>query len=184
LVLPWATRPSTLKGCVGTHPAGYIRNVPLPRVPLQQGNQSHQVDTIPDYYTSPCWPQSTHEDFTKIICIVIWFYRGTCSQTLHHELTWSAQTMAACPRQRSMAVPLLHIPLSTTIYIFYHKVGQNPWFTAWIHSKMLLRNPSPPFHPSSQPHIMMVACPPNCPTPLPMTTLPSPPCLPNIWNKF
>jgi hypothetical protein len=34
LVLPWATRPSTLKGCVGTLPAGYVHNVPLPRVPL------------------------------------------------------------------------------------------------------------------------------------------------------
>ena len=30
LVLPRATRPSTLKGCVGTLPKGYIRNVPLP----------------------------------------------------------------------------------------------------------------------------------------------------------
>ncbi len=31
--LPRATRPSTLKGCVGTLPAGYVHNVPLPRVP-------------------------------------------------------------------------------------------------------------------------------------------------------
>jgi hypothetical protein len=30
LVLPQATRPSTLKGCVGTLPAGYVRNIPLP----------------------------------------------------------------------------------------------------------------------------------------------------------
>jgi hypothetical protein len=29
-VLPRATRPSSLKGCVGTLPEGYIRNVPLP----------------------------------------------------------------------------------------------------------------------------------------------------------
>jgi hypothetical protein len=33
LVLPRATRPNTLKGCVGTLPAGYVRKVPLPRVP-------------------------------------------------------------------------------------------------------------------------------------------------------
>ncbi len=33
LVLPQATRPSTLKGCVGTLPKGYIRNVPPRRVP-------------------------------------------------------------------------------------------------------------------------------------------------------
>ena len=36
LVLPRATRPSTLKGCVGTLPEGYVRNVPLPRVPNKQ----------------------------------------------------------------------------------------------------------------------------------------------------
>jgi hypothetical protein len=30
LVLPRATRPSTLKGCVGNLPKGYIRNVPIP----------------------------------------------------------------------------------------------------------------------------------------------------------
>ena len=50
LVLPWATRPSTPKGCVGTLPAGYVRNVLLPWVPLRQSTQSHQVATIPDYY--------------------------------------------------------------------------------------------------------------------------------------
>jgi hypothetical protein len=50
LILPWATRPVTLKGCVGTLPAGYVRNVPLPPVPLSQSTQSHQVHTIPDYY--------------------------------------------------------------------------------------------------------------------------------------
>jgi hypothetical protein len=33
LVLPRATRPSTLKGCVGTLKDGYVRNVPLHRVP-------------------------------------------------------------------------------------------------------------------------------------------------------
>ncbi len=31
LVLPRATRPSTLKGCVGTLHQGYVRNIPLPR---------------------------------------------------------------------------------------------------------------------------------------------------------
>jgi hypothetical protein len=33
LVLPRATRPSTLRECVGNLPKGYIRNVPLPQVP-------------------------------------------------------------------------------------------------------------------------------------------------------
>jgi hypothetical protein len=36
LELPRAQRPSTLKGCVGTLKDGYIRNVPLPRVPQEQ----------------------------------------------------------------------------------------------------------------------------------------------------
>ena len=66
LVLPWASRPSTLKGCVGTLPQGYIRNVPLPRVPRGQSAKSHTqviqylgngtrypVTTIPDYYETP-----------------------------------------------------------------------------------------------------------------------------------
>jgi hypothetical protein len=33
-VLPRAVRPSTLKGCVGTLADGYVRKVPLPRVPV------------------------------------------------------------------------------------------------------------------------------------------------------
>ena len=56
LVLPWANRPSTLKGCVGTLPQGYVRNVPLPRVPRVQSATSHiTVPTIPipDYYATP-----------------------------------------------------------------------------------------------------------------------------------
>ena len=44
LVLPRATRPSTLKGCVGTLPEGFVRNVPLPRVPNKQST------TVPGYY--------------------------------------------------------------------------------------------------------------------------------------
>ncbi len=37
---------------VGTLPQGHIRNVPLPRVPLQQSPTS-QIHTIPDYYDLP-----------------------------------------------------------------------------------------------------------------------------------
>jgi hypothetical protein len=37
---------------VGTLPQGYIRNIPLPRVPLQQSPTS-QIHTIPDYYELP-----------------------------------------------------------------------------------------------------------------------------------
>ncbi len=53
LVLPRAVRPSTLKGCVGTLPQGYVHDVPLPRVPVQQSAKSRQVHTIPDYYDEP-----------------------------------------------------------------------------------------------------------------------------------
>ncbi len=52
-MLSRATPPSTLKGCVGTLPEGYICNVPLPRVSILQSTSSetrHQVHTIPDYY--------------------------------------------------------------------------------------------------------------------------------------
>jgi hypothetical protein len=53
LVLPRATRPSTLKGCVGNLPEGYICNVPLPRVPRDQSTFQSRVPpvhTIPGYY--------------------------------------------------------------------------------------------------------------------------------------
>ncbi len=35
---------------VGTLPEGYVHHVPLPRVPVRQSAQSHQ---IPDYYEDP-----------------------------------------------------------------------------------------------------------------------------------
>ncbi len=38
---------------VGTLPKGYIRNVPLPRVPLRQSATAHQVHAVPDYYDDP-----------------------------------------------------------------------------------------------------------------------------------
>jgi hypothetical protein len=52
-VLPWALRPSALKGCVGTLKDGYLRKVPLPRVP---GGQS----TIPVAATAT-FPVNPHD---------------------------------------------------------------------------------------------------------------------------
>ncbi len=49
-VLPRASKSSSLKGCVGTLPKGYVHNVPLPRVPESQRAECHQVLEIPDYY--------------------------------------------------------------------------------------------------------------------------------------
>jgi hypothetical protein len=47
-VLPWAERPSTLKGCVGALKDGYIRKVPLPWAPRIQ-HASYM--TTPEYDT-------------------------------------------------------------------------------------------------------------------------------------
>ncbi len=41
------------KQSVGTLPKGYVRNVPLPRVPTTQRARSHQSTTVPDYYKDP-----------------------------------------------------------------------------------------------------------------------------------
>jgi len=46
LELPRAIRPSTLKGCVGTLEDGYVRDVPLARVPQRQSashDTSHEL---------------------------------------------------------------------------------------------------------------------------------------------
>ena len=59
LIHPWyshgqrASKPSTLKGCVGTLPEEYVPNVPLPRVPVCQSAPPHQVHTVPGYYDVP-----------------------------------------------------------------------------------------------------------------------------------
>ena len=53
LVLPRATIPSTLKGCVGNLPERYIQNVPLLRVPQDQSTFESRVppvNMIPGYY--------------------------------------------------------------------------------------------------------------------------------------
>jgi hypothetical protein len=71
LVLPWATRPSTLNGCVGTLKDVYVCNVPLPRVPREQRASpkltapKHQADAyeyasdkgtpLPDYLPVSRW---------------------------------------------------------------------------------------------------------------------------------
>jgi hypothetical protein len=66
LVLPRAARPSTLKGCVGNLPEGYMRNVPLPRVPRDQSTFQSRV---PPVHTIPVYYEETH---------VIPKYNSTC----------------------------------------------------------------------------------------------------------
>jgi hypothetical protein len=66
LVLPRAARPSTLKGCVGNLPEGYIRNVPLPRVPRDQSTFQSRV---PHVRAIPVYNEETH---------VIPTYNSTC----------------------------------------------------------------------------------------------------------
>ena len=46
---PWAHNPNN----VGTLPEGYVRNVPISRVPVHQSAPPHQVHTIPGYYDVP-----------------------------------------------------------------------------------------------------------------------------------
>ena len=49
--LPRALKPSALKGCVGTQDSGYLRKVPLPRIPLRQRAALAAAETdsqIPD----------------------------------------------------------------------------------------------------------------------------------------
>ena len=56
--LPRACKPSTLKGCVGTLPDGYVHNVPLPRVPhIQSAKQIAPKAGIPlpGYLHVPSW---------------------------------------------------------------------------------------------------------------------------------
>ena len=59
LVLPRAIKPSTLKGCVGTLQDGYVRNVPLPRVPREQRASPEPTAPIgiplPGYFKPSKW---------------------------------------------------------------------------------------------------------------------------------
>jgi hypothetical protein len=66
LVLSRATTPSTLKGCVGNLPEGYIRNVPLPRVPWDQSTFQSRV---PPVHMLPVYYKETH---------IIPTYNSTC----------------------------------------------------------------------------------------------------------
>ena len=62
--LPWAVRPSTLKGCVGTLKDGYIQRVPLPRVPPIQSTSPVACATI---HRNP-----THTGYSPIARIPTW----------------------------------------------------------------------------------------------------------------
>jgi hypothetical protein len=65
--LPWAVSPSTLKGCVGTLKDGYVRRVPLPRVPQVQSTSEHVAAVMRDS-------------------------RDTCYSQVPRVLTWSDLT--------------------------------------------------------------------------------------------
>ena len=88
-VLPRALRPSTLKGCVGTLEGGYVRNVPLPRVPRIQT----QVDVR--------MRANTHSDPSRCIQVPIprvprvqsaSHMTGTCYSHVPRVPTWSDLT--------------------------------------------------------------------------------------------
>jgi hypothetical protein len=51
---------------VGTLPEGYVRNVPLSRVPRVQTTQSHQATKIPDYYKDICVVPTYNSPCSKV----------------------------------------------------------------------------------------------------------------------
>ena len=50
--LPTASKPSTLKGCVGTLPNGYLKSNPLPQVPTRQSVPTGKMH-LPTYFKLP-----------------------------------------------------------------------------------------------------------------------------------
>jgi hypothetical protein len=56
--LPRALAPSTLRGCVGTLANGYIRSVPLPRVPARNLGQTRALSAAPLNSKALCTTQS------------------------------------------------------------------------------------------------------------------------------
>ena len=56
-VLPRALKPSTLKGCVGTPKDGYLRKVPLPRVPLRQSTEHVTASAVTRVPHRTCYLQ-------------------------------------------------------------------------------------------------------------------------------
>jgi hypothetical protein len=50
--LPHASKPRTLKGCVGTLPDGYVRTNPLPQVPTKQSVSTSRI-CLPPYFRLP-----------------------------------------------------------------------------------------------------------------------------------
>ena len=50
--LPRASKPSTLKGCVGTLPDGYLKATPLPQLPTRQSAPTSKI-RLPPYFGIP-----------------------------------------------------------------------------------------------------------------------------------
>jgi hypothetical protein len=65
-ILPRALRPSTLKGCVGTLDGGYVRNIPLPRVP--------QVQSASLVTSTSCKTMDSAIDscYSQVPCVPTW----------------------------------------------------------------------------------------------------------------
>ena len=65
LFLPRAAAPSTLRGCVGTLPNGYMRSAPLPRIPhtrpnrVPNGQSTRAVrPSVRTYKPAAVWPMN------------------------------------------------------------------------------------------------------------------------------
>jgi hypothetical protein len=73
LELPQAQRPSTLKGCVGTLQDGYIRNVPLPRVPQEQRASPTFIASPPGIPLPGCLQLPSWISALPRIGSILWF---------------------------------------------------------------------------------------------------------------
>ncbi len=57
--LPRASKPSTLKGCVGPLPDEYLKSNPLPQVPTRQSVPTGKI-RLPTYFKLPIWIPTLH----------------------------------------------------------------------------------------------------------------------------
>ncbi len=93
-VLLQALRPSTLKGCVGALEGGYVRNIPLPRVPRLQsvspmtGTCYSQVSRVP-----------TWSDLTRLLAgLGRSILNGAQTLSIHQIWMWDAVSSGLQPQ--------------------------------------------------------------------------------------
>jgi hypothetical protein len=89
-----------LKAAVGTLPEGYVRNVPLPRVPKIQRARSHQVTKIPDYYKDS-YAVSTYDITRKQVESTAYAFSPTW-----HDIAFNTYRTTFCLIYMAIPLPL------------------------------------------------------------------------------